>query len=373
MKIAIILIHYHTPKLLDIAVSAIRSDLASSSLEPEIIVIDNGSNPEDQELLNGLKVKLIDPKENLGYARGVNLGVQNTDADYFIFMNPDVEILPGCIEELINALNNGASVAGPRFYMNKSKDILLPPLMELSRTNEIKWRLSALGENWANWVRNDWRKSAKTHWLAKKAIENYNLTGALLAIRRDAWNKVGPFDEKYQLYFEEADWLLRLKNKKLKAFYVPSAEAVHIYNQSAITEPKAKIWFQESSLRFRRRHYGYLFSYFLNRIIPRLSRLSIFGGQNRNEASNTFPLTGLPIVDLYACTIVRHYPIWIEISESPLGIPAVGIPIDNPDIKIWRFPKELWETIEPKTYYFRTVDNAGNEIYRFTNAHYEAI
>ncbi len=373
MKIAIILVHYHTPDLLLTAVEAVKSDLESSGLKGEIIVIDNGSRPEDKELLNSLNVKLIDPGENLGYARGVNLGVQNTDADYFIFMNPDVEVLPGCIEALVKSLDNGASVAGPRFYMNRSKEILLPPLMELSRTNEIKWRLSVLGPSWGNWVRTSWRESAKIQWLAESPVVNYNLTGALLAIRRDAWIKVGPFDEKYQLYFEEADWLLRLKNKKLKSYYVPQAEAVHLYNQSAITEPKAKKWFEESSIRFRKRHYGYLFTSFLNHAVPMLARLPIFGGGNQSNNNNSLSLTGLPVIDLSACTDVRNTPIWIEVSESPLGIPAVAIPIHDPNLTLWRFPREIWDKLESKTYHFRTVDNEGNEISHFTCAHSQTI
>lgn len=372
MKLAIILVHYHTPDLLSTAIDAVRSDLKTSGLEAEIIVIDNGSLPEDQEQLNSLDINLINPGENLGYARGVNLGVSNTDADKFILMNPDVEILPGCIQSLIKSLDNGAAVAGPRFYMDKNKEILLPPLMELTRTNELKWRLSALGSEWDDWVRNSWREHAKIQWLAKSPIENYNLTGALLAIRRDAWNEVGPFDEEYQLYFEEVDWLLRLKNKKLKANYVPEAEAIHLYNQSAITEPKAKKWFEESSLRFRKRHYGYLFTYFLNHVVPRLARLSIFGGGKDNK-DNSFPLTGVPVVDLVACTVVRNIPMWIEISESSLGIPAVAIQINDPNLKTWRIPKEIWNRLEPKTYHIRTVDDIGNEILHFTYAHYEAI
>jgi len=198
MKIAIILVHYHTPDFLLNAVEAIKSDLKLSGIEGEIIVIDNGSRREDKELLSSLSVKLINPGENLGYARGVNLGVENTDADIFILMNPDVEVLPHCIESLVSMLESGAAAAGPRFYLDKDKQIIHPPLMDLTIKNELLWRTSALGENWAKWVRGKWRKEARIYWQTDVPIESYLLTGALLAIRRDAWEKVGSFDGVYQ-------------------------------------------------------------------------------------------------------------------------------------------------------------------------------
>lgn len=371
MKIAIIFVHYHTPDLLQTAVQAVRKDLNPSGLEAEIIVVDNGSLPEDQESLNSLDVNLINPGENLGYARGVNLGVVNTDADIFFFMNPDVEILPNCIKALLNVVEAGAAAAGPRFYLDKDQKIFHPPLMNLTVKNEILWRSSALGNNWAKSVRNRWRKEARRYWASEAPIESYCLTGALLAISREAWNQIGPFDETYQLYFEEADWLKRLEKSDLKSYYVPEARAIHTYNQSAAKEPQAKIWFQESSEIFRKRHYGTLFTAFLKHVVPFIGRVTSF--DNRIKDSETISLTGLPLIDIGSLSKIRNAPIWIEVSESDLGIPAAAIPILDTNLKVWRFPKDLWEKLEPKTYHFRTVDNIGNEICHFTYAHYETI
>lgn len=70
---------------------------------------------------------------------------------------------------------------------------------------------------------------------------------------------------------------------------------------------------------------------------------------------------------------LRNSPIWIEISENDLGIPAAAMSIHNTELKVWRFPKAIWDTLEPSTYHFRTVDNVGNEIHHSTFAHYQAI
>jgi len=81
----------------------------------------------------------------------------------------------------------------------------------------------------------------------------------------------------------------------------------------------------------------------------------------------------LPLIDLSSFNIIRNTPIWIEMSENDLGIPAAAMPVHNAELKIWRFPKEIWDALEPKTYHFRIVDNAGNEIFHFSYAHYQAI
>ena len=113
---------------------------------------------------------------------------------------------------------------------------MLPPTEERGRRDEIIRRLATRGESQARSARQRWRHHAHNHWLAEQPLISYDLSGALLAVRRDAWENTGPFDEGFKLYFEETDWLMRLKRKGLKAVYVPEAEAVHFYNQSAARE-----------------------------------------------------------------------------------------------------------------------------------------
>ena len=358
MKISCILIHYHTPALLKRAVSAIRNDVSSSGLEADIIVVDNGSREEDSPLLKNLHVKLISPGRNLGYAGGVNLGVVNSDSDVFILMNPDVEVLPGCIGALVKALDDGASAAGPRFYMDPGKEILLQPLMELTPKNEIMWRLSVLSESIAARCRNSWRKHAKEQWLATSPVLNYNLTGALLAITRRAWEEVGPFDEVFKLYFEEVDWLKRLRNKGLEAYYVPGAEAIHQVNQSASKEGRSEKWFAESLGIYRRRYYGALFTAFLERVVPALRKFLKLKQEDRGGKYKATPLS----VELEEYQSVSEKPLWIEISTQELGLPALGVPVHNPGLKKWIFPEPGLKALDSGKYYVRVVDNKGREL-----------
>ena len=88
---------------------------------------------------------------------------------------------------------------------------------------------------------------------------------------------------------------------------------------------------------------------------------------------NTTSWTDIPLIDIISFNVVMNTPIWIEMSENDLGIPVAAMPVLDKDTKVWRFPKEIWEKFEPKTYHFRTVDNIGKEIFQFTYTHYQAV
>ncbi len=130
MRLAVILVHYHTPELAAAAVEALRADIAGMAglgLEVEWRLIDNGSDAAGRSLLESLPVERIDPGANLGYAGGVNLGVARSQAELILLMNPDVIVLPGCVPALIEILRDGAAVAGPRFFWDRGRRLVQPP------------------------------------------------------------------------------------------------------------------------------------------------------------------------------------------------------------------------------------------------------
>ena len=148
-------------------------------------------------------------------------------------MNPDVLVLPGCLPALLAALRAGAAVAGPRFYWDRGRRLLLPPAELRTRREELLRLLAGKRGGWAARARRRWRRHARRHWEAREPLPSHALSGSLLALRRSAWEAVGPFDEGFRLFFEETDWLLRARRQGLAGRYVPAAEAVHLYSQSA--------------------------------------------------------------------------------------------------------------------------------------------
>jgi GT2 family glycosyltransferase len=360
-SLAVVLVHYHTPRLAAAAIGALQQDLAAgrgaaAGLEVEWLLVDNGSDPAGRELLAGLPVRLLETGRNLGYAGGVNLGVASSRAELVLLMNPDVLVLPGCAAGLVACLQEGAAAAGPRFYWDSGRRLLLPPAEIRDRRGELlAWLAAARGAGWAARARRRSRRHCRRHWQAAAPLPSYALSGSLLAVTRAAWERIGGFDEGFPLYFEETDWLLRLRRAGLPARFVPAAEAVHLYGRSAAGEPRAAEWFEESARRFRRRHYGAWFAWGLDHLAR--------GG--RRAAAAPFPaLPALPAEGLDLDGYPR--PLWVEISPRPAGYPAAAERIAEaaPGAR-WQPPADLAERLAEGAWWIRLSDDSGRDLAAF--------
>jgi len=332
MRLAVILVHYHTPELAAAAVEALRADVAGTGVEVEWLLVDNGSDAAGRERLAALPVERIDPGTNLGYAGGVNLGVARSTAELVMLMNPDVIVQPGCVPALLDALDAGAAVAGPRFWWDRGRRLLQPPAEMRTRREELARMLAGKSHVCAERARRRWRRHARRHWEAGEPLPSLALSGSLLALRRSAWEAVGPFDDGYRLYFEETDWLLRAERRGLAGRYVPAAGAVHLYGRSADREPQAAGWFEESARRFRRRWYGSRFTGLLEGLDRRLPRRAA-------------PPSGIPPGGLRLPAEPSAYPLWVEVSPDPLGFPAAAERLAAPPGEPWNLPAEILERV----------------------------
>lgn len=351
-SLAAILVHYHSSDLLARSVEALRQDLESEGLEAELVVIDNGSTEAERDEISSLPVRVLETSGNPGYAAALNLGIGHTDAQVLFLMNPDVQVLPGCLAALSGALDAGAAVAGPKFYWDRQRRFLLPPTEKRTRRSALLTALAGHGPRFAALARRRWRAHARRHWQARRPLPTTALSGAMLAVRRDAVDLVGSFDEGYRLYFEENEWLMRLRAKGLVSVMVPSAHAVHLYNQSAAREPAAQRWFAESRLRYEADHYGARFTTWLHaleRHAKATAEVAVESGP---------PRIGSPDSDHGA-----RQERWVEISPSPHGFPAAVTRL-SPAAREWTFPESVWSYLAPGTYYLTLCLANGRELVR---------
>lgn len=356
-KLAIVLVHYHTPVLLGRAVEALNADLRASDLKADLVVVDNGSRPSDYEFLTSLPVRYLDARENRGYAAALNRGIKSTDAEYLVLMNPDVLVLPGCLSALTRALADGAACSGPRFYWDEAKLFLMPPTEQRTRWAEVRAALSEHEGFLARWARGRWRRHARRFWSAGRTFETESLSGALLAVRREALERIGPFDESFRLYFEENDWLFRLKRAGLSAVHVPSAEAVHFFNRSAALEPAAAEWFAQSKEIFFERYYGRWFC-----------RLLDFLPKPRSLPAKGPPLlpAGPPCVDLTTSARPENWPLWVEISPLARRFPAAATSIRESSAASFSLSREIWRQLPSGRYFLTVSSKMARELVAFS-------
>lgn len=344
--IDIIIVHYHAADATREAVAAIERDAASGGFTANVFISDNGSTPEEREILRSLNATYLDTGRDAGYSGGINFAFPYTRADFIVVMNEDVQVLPGCLGALQQALVDGAAVAGPEFFWDAGKIFLLPCTEERSRRNELAKAAGKRSAARLAGARAMWREHARRHWRATDPIVTTSISGALLAFRRDTWDTVGPWDDGYQMYFDENDWLFRVEAAGLKSVYVPSAKAIHLHNPKLAGDPDRAQWSSESFVRFGNRYYGEHF-------MRRLFRV----GNRAPELPQWCALNGG--IDIPADAV---WPVWIELTPSPFGYPAAATRITDRSIRRWSVPKLDGLPFLTDKLYVQVVDDAGREL-----------
>ena len=123
-----ILVNFHGAA--DIA-EAVQS-LLSDAPELDVVVVDNSNDAQELARLVALlpsHVRVLDPKENLGFGRGCNLAWSATSSEYVFFINPDVRLVQGCTHALLQALETDPALAAvaPRQFLDQECQWHMPP------------------------------------------------------------------------------------------------------------------------------------------------------------------------------------------------------------------------------------------------------
>lgn len=175
---------------------------------------------------------------NVGFAALVNMGVAASTTRYVLVLNADVELTPGCVDELANELdqepNRGVVFPQLRYADNS----LQHSTFAFYRPTTILYRRTALGKSRRG--RQDLDRFMAEEPLAASLTSGAPFDvdwalGAAMMIRRDTFEDVGPFDEKYFLYFEDVDWCLRAWSRGWRCSYVPTATCIHEYGRASAT------------------------------------------------------------------------------------------------------------------------------------------
>jgi GT2 family glycosyltransferase len=332
----VVIVHHHAADAVRDAVGALFTD---APLDLHVIVADNGSTSEERELLRSLPVTYFATGRNAGYAGAINAALPLVRSELVVAMNEDVLVLPGCLGALREALQAGAAAAGPELYWDRDCMLLLPCTEERTRANELL-RCRARRDSAAlERARSAWRTHARRHWRSDAPIATESLSGAMLALRRDAIDAIGPFDEAYRLYYEENDWLLRVAAAGLRSLYVPAAKAIHLHNPAQSAERVQ--WEAESFVRFGNRHYG-------ERFMRRLLLTS-----RREAVAPSWP----------EHSDVADGPLWLEVSPSLWGFPAATARIEG-TLREWPIPPMRGLEHVGGTFYLQLVDDDGRELAR---------
>lgn len=209
-----------------------------------VVAVDNGS-PDDSAIRieqEFSQVQLVRSSFNLGFAGGVNLGIQaafagdasparNPSADAVVLLNQDCLVSPEWLDALAAALDcdpqagiAGCTVRNADDTVNHAGARLVAPLAYSEHLTTVT--------------------------AAPQHVEY--VTGAAFAIRRTAWEEIGPFDDDfYPAYYEEVDYCYRACRRGWGILYAPGAEVRHLQSGQAWRKDPLLHWTQQHRSRYR--------------------------------------------------------------------------------------------------------------------------
>jgi len=275
--VSLLVINYRSSAL---AADAIATARAASSWPLQTIVVDNSVDPAEADALRGIADTVIVSPRNLGYAGGINAGRRRCDGEVIVISNPDVTFGEKSIDRLVDA---NAAVAGPALFWDDAHRWMLPPA-ELHARGEVIDRVFASHSR--AWARRRARRrflQRVAFWSLDRTVPVRALSGAVMAIRASAFDAAGGFDERFPLYFEENDFLRRVKGDIV---HVPSAQCRHLYNQSAAGSADAASLYARSELLYLRKWGGA----FAKKFEGSLQAVSNEGGESGDVVLEASPL-----------------------------------------------------------------------------------
>ncbi len=251
MKLSIIVVSWNTRDILADCLESVYQYPPTDLFE--LILVDNASTDGSAEMVKSRfpQARLIESKENLGFAQGNNLAVPLCVGEYVLLLNPDTVVKPNALQDLIDFLDvtPDAGAAGSRLL--NPDESLQPSCHPRPQLGRELWRLMHF-DSIKPYGRYD-----MTSWDMSKNREVDVLMGASLMVRKSILDQIGFLDGDYFMYSEEVDLCFRLQKAGWKLYYVPSSKVIHLGGQSS--KQVAMDMFLQlylGKLKYFRKHYG---------------------------------------------------------------------------------------------------------------------
>lgn len=293
MDLSVIIVNYNVKYFLEQALFSLRK--ASQGMEVEYIVIDNASSDNSVEYIesNFPWVNVIANRENFGFARANNQGLEKARGRYLLVVNPDTVVGEDTLKTLIDYMDFHPEIGaiGPKIIDREglfelgSRRGFPTPFVAFSKITG----LAALFPQSRLFA-----KYNLTYLDPDTACEIDALSGCFMLVRREVFEQLGGFDEGFFLYGEDLDWCFRIKKAGWKIYYLPQVEVIHYKGESTLRSTiDARRAFFDAMHRFVKKHYSGKLS-----ITVFLLRLGIFINYILDWFKRSLHFLKAPLADL---------------------------------------------------------------------------
>jgi N-acetylglucosaminyl-diphospho-decaprenol L-rhamnosyltransferase len=247
MKFSVLIVNYASWPL---TLRCIQSLQGTDCEGFETIVVDNDSvQPPDLPP----PVRLIRNKENVGFARAHNRGIAASTGDLLVIINPDTVVERDffrSLEEFFGE-NPRVGVAGPKI-LDSEGQLQLSARREISALSGFLGRTSLLTRLFPKSSLVKSQFPAVTDQTHPSSVDW--VSGACMVVRRGTLREIGRLDERFFMYFEDADLCRRARAAGWLVYYLPHIEIIHQTGASSRSKPRAIWLLHKSAFLYHRKH-----------------------------------------------------------------------------------------------------------------------
>ena len=249
MELSVVIVNYNVQYFLEQCILSVQA--ASQNLKVEIIVVDNNSTDESCKLLleKYPDIILLQNKENVGFSKANNQGVEVAKGEYVLILNPDTVVAEDTFTQILAYAKSKQNLGvlgvklidGSGNFLPESKRGIPTPqvsfnkLFGISSKRTGKYYATHLGENETGIV----------------AI----LVGAFMLLKRSVYNEVNGFDEAYFMYGEDIDLSYKILNKGYQNYYFAKTQVIHYKGESTENDLKHLKYFHKAMKIFYKKHF----------------------------------------------------------------------------------------------------------------------
>lgn len=222
----------------------------------EIVVVDNASTDRTCVEVTRRSVRLITNPENRGFAAAVNQGIRALETPFVLLLNPDAR-LETSLDALVECCRRpGVAGAGGKLVDAAGLPQTGFAVRRLPSPAALIFEVLLLNRIWPRNAVNWHYRCLDFDFSEPSDVEQP--AGAFLMIRRDVWQELNGFDERFKpLWFEDVDFCWRARQRGYRMCYTPAAVAKHTggHSLAKISLENRQLYWYRSLLGFAAKHY----------------------------------------------------------------------------------------------------------------------
>ncbi|MFT5963828.1 MAG: GT2 family glycosyltransferase [Flavobacterium sp.] len=284
MQLSVIILNYNVRYFLELCVLSVENAL--ERIDGEIIVIDNNSSDDSCTMMQQRfpRVKLIQNKENFGFSKGNNIGVEQANGEYICILNPDTVVAEDTFTKVLAFAESKKDLGivgvklidGAGNFLPESKRGTPTPFVAFTKMMglyKIRLKVEMFGRYYAQHLRED--ETAKVD----------ILVGAFMLMKRQLYLDLGGFDENCFMYSDDIDLSYRMLQKGKSNYYYHETTVLHYKGESTIRDGVYMKRFQEAMNFFYEKHFkvSAFFSIGMKMGISFFSFVKMFQGKPKSK------------------------------------------------------------------------------------------